>query len=74
MNKIKSKNICVFGLGYVGCVGIACLAEAGHKVIGVDINTAKVELVNNGIPTIVEPGLDDLLEKGVELRSCYRYF
>ncbi|HAB37939.1 MAG TPA: GDP-mannose dehydrogenase [Rhodobacteraceae bacterium] len=66
MNKIKSKNICVFGLGYVGCVGIACLAEAGHKVIGVDINTAKVELVNNGIPTIVEPGLDDLLKKGVE--------
>lgn len=66
MKKKKIKNICVFGLGYVGCVGIACLAEAGYKVIGVDINTAKVELVNNGIPTIVEPGLDDLLKKGVD--------
>ena len=66
MNKNLSKNICIFGLGYVGCVGIACLAEAGYKVIGVDINTAKVDLVSKGIPTIAEPALDDLLKKGFE--------
>jgi len=66
VNKNVTKNICIFGLGYVGCVGIACLAEAGYKVVGVDINTAKVDLVSNGIPTIVEPALDDLLKKGFE--------
>jgi len=69
VKKNKSKSISVFGLGYVGCVGIACLAETGYKVIGIDINKAKVNLVNNGMPTIVEPGLDDLLKKWVECGS-----
>lgn len=56
------KTVSVFGLGYVGCVSIACLARAGHKVIGVEVNASKVELINKGVATIVEPGLDDLLK------------
>ena len=41
-------RVSVFGLGYVGCVTAACLAKAGHEVIGVDVNAGKVAMVNGG--------------------------
>jgi GDP-mannose 6-dehydrogenase len=54
-------RVSVFGLGYVGCVTAACLAKAGHQVIGVDINPDKVAMVNAGTSPLVEPGLGELL-------------
>lgn len=59
-------NISIFGLGYVGCVGAACFASMGHKVIGVDVSPRKVELINQGRPTIIERDIEDLCRKGHE--------
>lgn len=56
-------NISVFGLGYVGCVSIGCLARNGHQVIGVDVNEAKVEQVNRGMATIVEAEIDGIIRE-----------
>ena len=59
-------KIAVFGLGYVGTVSTACLARAGHTVIGVDIHPWKIEAVNNGNSPVREPGVKELLAKAVE--------
>jgi GDP-mannose 6-dehydrogenase len=51
----------VFGLGYVGCVSAACFAKEGHAVVGVDVNPAKVGMINDGKSTIVEAGIGELV-------------
>lgn len=58
-------TISVFGLGYVGSVLVACLADNGHKVIGVDVNPIKVNIINEGRTPIIEQGLGELICKGV---------
>ena len=64
-------KISVFGLGYVGCVSLACFADSGHEVIGVDINPTKVAMINQGHSPIIEDGLTELLTKGVQ-QGCIR--
>ncbi len=54
-------TVSVFGLGYVGCVSAACLANEGFDIIGVDVNVAKVTLVASGHPTVVEEGIEPLM-------------
>jgi GDP-mannose 6-dehydrogenase len=61
-------KVAVFGLGYVGSVSAASFAADGHDVVGVDVNPEKVAAVNSGRSPIVEPGLDALLESGVQSR------
>jgi len=56
----------VIGTGYVGLVAAVGLADTGNHVIGVDIDVAKVEGLNRGEPPIFEPGLDDLLVRGLK--------
>lgn len=60
-------NVSVFGLGYVGAVTAACLAELGHSVIGVDLHAAKVEAFGRGQSPIIEPDIDDLLKRATGL-------
>jgi GDP-mannose 6-dehydrogenase len=61
-------QISVFGIGYVGAVSSACLANDGHHVIAVDPNPQKVGPLNEGISPIVEPGLDELIQGGIRRR------
>ncbi len=68
-------DITVFGMGYVGCVTAACLAEMGHSVTGVDLQQTKVSLINAGKSPVVELGLRDLIARGVDsgrLRATQR--
>jgi GDP-mannose 6-dehydrogenase len=58
-------NISIMGLGYVGTVSAVCLARLGHKVLGIDSNSVKVELINSGFSPIVEAGVDSLLREAV---------
>lgn len=53
-------TIGVYGLGYVGCVSAVCLASRGSHVVGVDVNTDKVELLSRGLAPIVEERIGDL--------------
>ena len=59
-------RISIFGLGYVGCVTAACLAQDGHSVIGIDTNRVKAELLGSGKSPVIEPGLDKLVEEAVK--------
>lgn len=56
-------ELSVFGLGYVGCVSAACFAKEGHRVVGVDVNPAKVEMVSRGQSPVVEVGIDELVRE-----------
>ncbi|MGH7012727.1 MAG: nucleotide sugar dehydrogenase [Stellaceae bacterium] len=59
-------RISVFGMGYVGTVSAACFAELGHDVVGVDVNPAKIEMINRGLSPVVEDGLDEAVSTAVK--------
>jgi UDPglucose 6-dehydrogenase len=56
-------QVLVIGSGYVGLVAAACFAEAGHRILGVDVDAAKVATLARGESPIFEPGLEELLKQ-----------
>lgn len=60
-------NISIFGLGYVGCVSLGCLAKNGHSIIGVDVSDIKIDLINSGKPTIVEKDIDTIIDENFKI-------
>ena len=56
-------NITVIGTGYVGLVTGTCLADIGNEVLCLDLDPAKIEMLNAGGVPIYEPGLQQLIER-----------
>ena len=59
-----SLSISIFGLGYVGSVTAACFASIGHRVTGVDVSRAKVEMLESGRSPIIEARMSELIAEG----------
>ncbi len=59
-------KVTIFGSGYVGLVTGACLAEVGNKVMCVDVDPTKIDLLNSGGIPIFEPGLTDMVARNRE--------
>ena len=62
-------NITVIGTGYVGLVTGTCLSNVGNKVICVDIDRNKINLLNNAKSPIYEPGLSSKIRSGIESKN-----
>jgi len=58
-------NVCVLGLWHLGTVTAACLASVGHQVVGLDFDTETVVKLQHGQLPLFEPGLEDLVKRGL---------
>ena len=56
-------KVSVIGSGYVGLVTGACLAEVGNQVLCLDVDPAKIALLQGGGVPIYEPGLEDMIRR-----------
>jgi len=58
-------KVSLFGLGYVGCVSAACFARSGIRVVGVDVNPLKIDILNSGQSPIVEKDVGAFIMEAV---------
>ncbi len=62
-------KIAVIGLYHLGCVTAACMADAGHEVLGFDPDPEQIDALRQNKTPIFEPGLDDLLLKNTRTKK-----
>ena len=49
---VSMKNICMIGSGYVGLVTGACFADLGNRVVGLDVDEARIKMLRSGVSPI----------------------
>lgn len=59
-------HVAVLGMGYVGCVSAACLAQLGYQVTGIDRDAIKIASINAGHAPFFEPGLEELVSNNIQ--------
>lgn len=59
-------KVTVIGIGYVGAVTSACLADSGHEVIAVDVDPVKVKCIQEARSPIIEKDLDETIKKAID--------
>ncbi|MTE22727.1 UDP-glucose/GDP-mannose dehydrogenase family protein [Microbacterium sp. ZXX196] len=59
-------QLSVIGCGYLGAVHAAAMASLGHTVVGIDVDAAKVATLSSGKAPIYEPGLNEILQAGLD--------
>jgi UDPglucose 6-dehydrogenase len=62
-------KICVVGLGYLGATHALAMAKLGHEVLGIDLDTNKVDFLNAGKVPLHEPGLEESLRMALSEES-----
>lgn len=73
---MSGARVAVIGAGYVGLTSAVCFAERGHDTVCVDVDEARIAQLGAGVPTIDEPDLPELLDRGLAtgtLRFTTRY-
>ncbi len=58
-------KISVLGCGYLGAVHAAAMASLGHRVVGIDVDAAKVAMLSEGRAPFFEPGLEEMLAANI---------
>lgn len=64
-------EVSIIGSGYVGLVTAVCFAELGHRVICIEKDQKKLNVLKQGICPIYEPGLDSLLENNLKNNKIF---
>ncbi|WP_221585428.1 UDP-glucose/GDP-mannose dehydrogenase family protein [Microbacterium sp. G2-8] len=58
-------QLSVIGCGYLGAVHAASMASLGHRVVGLDVDEARIAMLSAGETPFYEPGLDEILKAGL---------
>jgi UDPglucose 6-dehydrogenase len=64
--EFRLSRIAVAGVNYVGLVTAACFADLGNQVVGIEIMPEKVAKLRQGVATIYEPGLEEMLQRNLK--------
>jgi UDPglucose 6-dehydrogenase len=58
-------RVSVLGCGYLGAVHAVTMTELGHEVVGIDVDSRKVDALSRAVPPFYEPGFEELLTRGL---------